>query len=682
MQKYDLDKVRCVGIMGHGGVGKTTLLEAILFQCKITTRQGKIEDGNTVSDFLNEETAHHFSISAALAFIEKDGHKIHFLDCPGYADFIGEVCAGVRAVDTALIVVDGVAGIEVGTRNCWSMATGQGLAKVVFVNRLERENADFNRIVAQFKDQLGRACVPVALPVGQEADISGVVSLLKEGDVPDEIQSDYEQYREQLLESIAETDEELLEAYLENGTLTPEQISNGLKAAVSSGDIVPIIPGVAAKGLGAPELLDVIISATPSPVDRPPVSAKDGKDAELEVKPTLDEPFCGLVFKAMTDPYIGQLTYFRVFSGQLKSDSEFQNVTRSHKEKSGQIFLMRGKEQIPVDSVGPGDLAAIPKLKDTHPGDTICDARRAVEFKPILFPEPMVRLAIQPNSRKDEDKIGTALRRLSEEDPTFSQGRDPETREHVIKGMGDVHLNIMMERMKEKFSVQATTHLPKIAYKEAIKSKISCQGKYKKQTGGHGQYGDVHIEVSPLARGEGFEFKDAIVGGRIPKNYIPSVEKGVKEALSHGVIAGYPVVDIKVKLYDGSYHNVDSSDLAFQIAGSMAIQKAIKEARNCLLEPIMEVEVIVPEENMGDVTGSMSGRRGRILGMDNQTGMQVIKAEVPDAEMLTYSADLRSMTGGRGSFAMKFSRYEEVPEHQAQQIIESAKKEKEEASKS
>jgi elongation factor G len=684
MSKFDVKDIRNVGLVGHGGTGKTTLVEHILFKTGKTTRAGSVGAGNTVGDYLQEEISRKFTISLKITHTDWKKARIYFVDNPGYADFVAEMAASLSVLDNALLLVDGLAGIEVGTINSWRYCEKYGIPRAVLVNKLDKEHSDFNKVVRLLQESFGPQCIPFMLPVGEEAGLKGVVSLWKvtdESQVPEDVRDDFAGYREKLLEAAAETDDALTEKYLEEGTLSDEEISTGLKKGIARGAIVPILCAVGEKEVGIDELLDFIVDCFPSPFDVPPRKAKTASGEEIELRPDPSAPLAAHVFKTMTDPYIGQLTYFRVFSGTVRADAGFYNANKGVQERISNLFIMQGKDQTSVDTVGPGEIAAVPKLKVTSAGDTLCDERQKVTLPLIEFPEPMVRLSVKPRSRADEDKIMNALNRLAEEDPTFKAYRNRETKEEIISGMGDLHLSVIMDRLKNKFNVTADTALPSVPYKETIKKPASARYRHKKQTGGRGQFGEVELEIIPQGRGGGFEFVDAIVGGVISKNFIPSVEKGVVEAMERGVLAGYPVVDTKVRLYDGMMHTVDSSDLAFKIAGSMAFQKAASQSEMCLLEPLMEVEVIVPEEYMGDVTGDFNSKRGRILGMERGPHGQVIRAMVPEAELLNYSAELRSMTGGRGSFAMKFSHYEEVPPHIAQRIIEQAKKQKEEAEK-
>ena len=666
MTSVDADKVRNVGILGHGGTGKTMLIEHILHAAGVSNRIGRVEDGNTVGDYLEEEIQRQQTICMKLMHVPWNGARVHLVDHPGYVDFIGEVAASVPVLDGLIILVDAGTGIQVGTDNAIAYADKHQVPRAIFVNKLDRENTDFYAVTSQLQEAYGQQCVPIVIPVGQGERLSGVVNVLGPGspEVADRIES----LRSSIVDAVAESDDQLLEKYLSEGELTPEEFNRGLQAGIQSGKIVPILAGSVSKEIGIRELMDLVANSFPSPLKRKVAGKRQGED--VEVTPDPDGPFLGQVFRSMVDPYVGQLTFFRVFSGTLRSDSEFYNVSTSSKERTGKIFLMRGKEQTAVDKVGPGDLAAIAKLKNTHFGNTLAAPGVDIELPKIELPESMVKLAIFPKSRADEDKLGEALNSLAEEDPTFSHYRDPATNEHVIRGMGDLQLEILLDRMKRRFHVEAETRVPKVAYKETIRGKAEAQGKYKKQTGGRGQYGDVQIRLTPNERGKGYEFIDSIVGGVVPRQYIPATDKGAQEALARGVIAGYPVVDIKVELFYGSYHEVDSSEMAFKIAASMAIQKGVKAANPCLLEPIMEIVVTVPDEFMGDINGDLNSRRGRILGMEPAGGgRQRIRALVPEAEILRYSTELRSKTGGRGSYSLKFAHYAEVPEHIAQQII-------------
>lgn len=665
--------VRNVGIVGHGGAGKTVLIEHALHAAGVTNRIGTIEAGNTVGDYLEEEIARQQTIAMKLMHIDWNGTRIHLVDHPGYVDFIGEIAASAPVLDGYVVVMDATTGIQVGTDIAMKYADAHDTPRAIFVNKLDRENTDFNTIVAGIQDAYGPQCVPLVIPVGKGENFSAVVNILS-GDNA-EVADEVEELKSSMVDVVAEADDELLEKYLEEGELSEEDFHRGLTAGIQSGKIVPILAGCATKDIGVAELLNLIANDFPSPLTRT-FSAQNGSATD-PIEISADGPFIGQVFRSVVDPFVGHLTLFRVVSGTLRSDSDFYNVTTQSKERTGKLHLLNGKEHIVVDSVGPGDLCAMTKLKHTHFGDTIAAAGTKVEFAKIELPDSMVKLAIRPKSRADEDKIGEALNRIAEEDPTFSHYRDASTNEHVVKGMGDLQLEILLDRMKRKYKVEAETHVPKVAFKETIKGKADVQGKHKKQSGGHGQYGDVHLRISPNKRGEGYKFVDSIVGGVVPKQYIPHVDKGCQDALAKGVIAGYPVVDAVVELHFGSYHDVDSSEMAFKTAAGQAIRKGIKEARPCLLEPIMNIEITIPDEYMGDVNGDLNSRRGRIVGMEPMGGgRQCIKATVPEAEVLRYSTDLRSMTGGRGTYTLKFSSYDEVPHEVALQVIADYEKQK------
>ncbi|NQU07627.1 MAG: elongation factor G [Candidatus Abyssubacteria bacterium] len=684
MSKYEVKDVRNLGFVGHGGTGKTSLVEHILNKTGKTSRLGTIDAGNTVGDYLEEEVARKFTISLKLMHSEWKKTAIYLVDNPGYADFVAEMAASLAVLDSALLIIDGAAGVQVGTITSWRYCEKNNLPRAIFINKLDKEHSDFYNTLSSLQQSFGSNCIPFTLPVGKETGFKGVVSLWKisdEAQVPEDARERFSEYREKLVEAAAETEDELTEKYLEEGTLSEEEIITGLRKGIVSGSIVPVLCGAGEAGTGVEELLDFIVDCLPSPLDMPSREVKNKSGEAVNIKPDPSEPLAAHVFKTMTDPYIGQLTYFRVFSGTVKADAGFHNANADVHERIGNLLIMQGKEQTTVKSVGPGEIAAVPKLKTTSAGDTLCNEKQPFVFDPIEFPEPMVRLSVKPRSRADEDRIMNALNRIAEDDPTFKAYRNKETREEIIAGMGDLHLSVVMERLKNKFNVSADTALPKVAYKETIRSATSARYRHKKQSGGRGQFGEVEIEISPRERGEGFEFANKIVGGVISRNFIPAVEKGAVEALEKGIMAGYPVVDVEVRLYDGKMHSVDSSDLAFKIAGSMAIKKAASQVEMRLLEPIMEAEVTVPEEFMGGITGDFNSKRGRVLGMEPGPHGQIIRVLVPEAEMLNYSAELRSVTGGRGTFTMQFARYEEVPAHITQKLVEEAQKEKEETEK-
>lgn len=666
-------KERNVGIVGHSGVGKTTLLEHVLFDAKITKRLGSVEEKNTVCDYLDEEKERKHSIALKLCHCDWRGDRIHFVDHPGYADFIGELAASAPLLDGLIILVDATTGVQVGTDAAWEYAEKFNIPRAFFINKLDREHTSFDAVVASLREIYGKRCVPYVVPLGQPGDISGVLNIF-DGAATEHAER-LDQLKEEMADAVAETDDALLAKYLETGKLSPEEFHRGLHDGITEAKIMPIIAGSVIKNYGVDELLDVVAEDFPSPLDRHVVALKpDG--STVAVKVAADEPFLAQVFRNVVDPFIGHLTLFRVLTGKLASDSEFYNVTRGVKERSGKIVLLNGKEQSIVDEVGPGDLAAMSKLKHTHFGDTLAAVGSELQLPAHDLPASMVKMAITPKSRADSDKIGEALHHLAEEDPTFRHYRDESTGEHLIQGMGEMQLEIMLERLKRKYKVEAETSIPRVAYRETIKGRVEdVQGKHKKQSGGHGQYGDVHLRLYPNERGAGYLYVDKIVGGVVPRQYIPAVDKGAQEALARGVIAGYPVVDIVVELHFGSYHDVDSSEMAFKIAASLAIKEGVRKAKPIILEPVMQLTITVPEESMGDITGDLNGRRGRILGMDALGGgRQRIRAMVPEAEVLRYAAILRSLTGGRGSFEMEFAQYDEAPESVMRALVEDYEK--------
>lgn len=672
------DKTRNVILVSHSGVGKTSLIEAMLYHSGATNRLGRVDQGNTIADYNPDEIERKISINSKLLYTDWKNHHLNLLDTPGYADFVGEVLQALRAADSALVLVCGVSGIEVGTQRAWNWLEEKKLSRLIFINKLDKENSDFDKTINSIRKNFGNKCLPLQYPLGKTTNFKGSANLLN----PEELsklsspeKESAQKWLQTLMDSVAESDDDLMEKYLEGKELSSEEIKTALRKAVISGGIFPVLCGSAFQDTSSKSLLEAMVDYLPSPLDLKEINVKKPNSPEaVKIAITPEAPFSAFVFKTISDPYVGQLTLFRVFSGRLSSDGAFYNISRSSKERIGQLFLLQGREQRPLPEVKAGDIAAVSKLKDTQTSDTICDEKSPVIFEPIDFPEPAISFSVRPHSRQDEEKISGALAKLASEDPTFKISRDQQTKEMIISGMGDLHLDIMIGRLKKRFNVGVDVGTPKVAYKETVTKKVQVQGKYKRQSGGRGQYGDCWIEVEPLPRGEGFLFVDKIVGGAIPRNYIPSVEKGVREAMQVGILAGYPVTDLKVTLYDGTFHPVDSSDLAFQIAGSMAFKKAQETAGAVILEPIMNVEVVIPEEFMGTVTGDLNSRRGRILGMDSQGSSQTIKATVPLVEMLKYATELRSFTGGRGSYSMRFSHYEEVPNRLATAIISQSKK--------
>jgi elongation factor G len=693
MKEYKIESVRNIGIIGHGGTGKTSLTEAILFNCKETDRIGRVEDGTTVCDFDPEEKKRKISISAAVAPVEWNNHRIYLVDTPGYFDFIGEVIQGLRAVDTVIINVCGVSGCQVGTEKGWSFVNKYKVPRAFFINKLDRENSSYEKAYATLKEKFGLSVVPVQIPIGKEAGFKGIVDIIDKKakifdpktrstvdvEVAAELLPQVDEYRNALMEAVAETDEELLDKYLSEGELSSEDILKGLRKGILSCDIAPVFCGSALNSIGISTLLDSIVNYMPSPLDRGEFEGRHPKSNEtVKRKSDANSPFSALVFKTIADPFVGKLSLFRVLSGSISSDSTIYNSTQDKTEKIGTIYMLKGKNQIPVTKLQAGEIGAVAKLQHTMTGDTLCEVSNPVVYGGFEFPEPCISMSIKPKAKGDEDKISAGLHKLLEEDPTFKVSRDVENAEMIISGLGELHIEVIANKLKNKFGADVVLDLPKVPYRETIRKTASVQGKYKKQSGGHGQYGDVWIKFEPQYDTEDLVFVDEIVGGVVPRQYIPAVEKGLREAMKRGVLAGYPMINLKATLYDGSYHTVDSSEMAFKTAASLAYKKGIKEASPVLLEPIMHIEVIVPDEYMGDVIGDLNRRRGRIQGMEPKDGLQVVSAEVPMAELFKYASDLRSMTQARGSFTMRFERYEEVPANIAQKIIENAQKLKEE----
>jgi elongation factor G len=692
MKTYEPSAIRNVLLVGHGGTGKTTLAEALLHTGGVTTRMGSVEDGNTVTDFEPEETKKQISVSVALAPVDWRGTKLNVLDAPGYADFTGELQAAVRAVDACLLVVSAVEGVEVQHEAAWELAVEAGLPRAFFVNKMDRERASFQRTLDTLVQTFGTQVAPLQFPLGEEHDFEGVADLLsrkayryasgpkgEESDWPDDIAGKADPFREKLAEAVAEADDALLEKYLEQGELSEEEITRGVRAGLLGATFAPVLCGSAAKPAGVDRLADLIVDAFPSPADRPPVKVmtKDGEEQERE--PDTSGPLTAYVFKTISDPYVGRINLFRVFSGTMRPDSTAHNATQAADERISQLFTMRGKDHENVSEVPAGDIAGVAKLQHTHTGDTLSTKDQPVTLPAITWPEPLHALAVEPKTQGDEDKLSTAFARLQEEDPTFRIERNADTHETVMYGMGEAHLDVMTERMKRKFGVEVVTHAAHVPYKETIRGKAQGLGRHVKQSGGHGQYGIAHIEVEPTEHGAGFEFVNKIVGGVIPTQFVGSVQKGVVKAMQDG-LTGHQMVDIRVTLYDGKHHSVDSSDMAFQVAGSLALKDGAEKAGVVLLEPIVEVEVTVPESLTGDVIGDLNSKRGRVQGMDpTGSGKTRIRAQVPQAEMIRYAVDLRSITGGRGAFTMTFSSYEEVPTHIADKVIAETKRDKEEA---
>ena len=673
MADYTIKDIRNIALISHAGSGKTSFAEAIVYNAGASNRFGKVDDGTSISDYSEDEIERKVSISASILSFKYINKRINIIDSPGYADFMGEMLSALNAVDSAVLLIDAHDGIQVGTEKTWSMASDMRLARAIFLNKLDKDNVSFYAVVDSIKERFGKACVLVSMPIGTGPEFKSVVDILDKAAIDKLSGEDKEKasdLRNSLIEAVAEKNDELLEKYLEGKELTPEEIKNGFKKAVSNKELFPIYCGSATLNIGIKELMSNMFDILPSPLEMEIKKAKDpNTNQDKTLKPDGTGNFSGFVFKTVSDPYVGQLTILRVYTGSIKSDTAFYNSTKRTTERIGHLLSVFGKEQRAVTDAIAGDIVAVAKLKDTLTGDSLCIEKDQVIFNPIEFPEPAISFSIKPKTRGDEDKISIALHKLTNEDQTFKSKREEQTKELIISGMGDLHLDIMINRLKKRFGVEVEKGTPKVAYKETIKKMTKLQGKYKRQSGGRGQYGDCWLQIEPLERGKGFEFVDKVVGGVIPKNYIPSIEKGVVEAMSQGALAGYQIVDMRVTVYDGSYHEVDSSDMAFKIAGSMALRKGVLEANPILLEPIMDVDVIVPEEFMGDITGDLNSRRGRIAGMDVQGKLQVIKAKVPIAEMSKYASELKSITGGRGSYSMRFSHYDEVPAKSAQAVI-------------
>lgn len=692
MKRYAIEAIRNVGLFGHQGAGKTSLAEAMLFTSGAIDRLGSTDDGTATTDFDPEEVRRHISINIGLAPCEWHGKKINVVDVPGYLDFQGEVRSALRVVDTAILVAPAQSDVEVGFEIAWDLAVAHNRPRAIFINRMDRENADFFGVVDKLRARYGTAIAPVQIPIGQAEWFRGIVDLvhmkaysgtgreLKEEPIPDDLAETAANFRAMLVESAAEGDDALLEKFFETETLTDEEIVYGLHQGIEAGRVVPVVCGAAARNMGAAALMNLIAEAFPNPTEVGEAKGKTPDGKETIRKPSESEPFSALVFKTLADPFVGQLTYFRVFSGSIRSDSHVWNATAGKDERVGQLYFVRGKNQEATSEIGAGDIGAVAKLANTRTGDTLCDQARPILLEPIEFPKPVYEIAITAKSKVDEDKMGPALQRVAAEDPTFAYRRDQGTGQTVMCGMGEAHLNIVVEKLK-KFGANVEIIPLKVPYRETIQSTAEGQGKHKKQTGGRGQYGDCYIRLEPLPRGAGFEFVDAIVGGAIPRQYIPAVEKGVLEAMSTGILAGYPVVDVKCTCYDGSYHEVDSSEAAFKMAGILAFNNVAPKANPVILEPMLSVSVTVPESMMGDVMSDLSGKRGRIIGTESVgNGRTRIRAIVPQAEMLRYAIDLRSITRGRGTFEVEPSHYEEVPPHIAQQIIAEYQKQKEKES--
>ena len=688
----DVGKIRNIAMLGQGGIGKTSLADSLLFAAGKVNRLGRVDDGSSLFDFEPEETRHKVSISAALHHLTWKKHEVTIVDTPGYASFLAESLHALRAVDGCVLVLSPSGQVKVELSKLWAAAQERGLGTIGFVTHLDKEAGDVEKALEHVSSVLGVPVVAMSIPIGSEANLSGYVDLLreravtfsgdtgqsKEGDIPADLVDTAKRMRDKLVETIAEANDELLEKYLENGALSSEEIQQGLRAGTLGRNFVPVLCGSSVRMIGVHALLDAITDLLPAPVDMPAVKGvnpKTGDDVERAADP--NAPASAFVFKTLIDPFAGKLSIFRVVSGRWKNDATVLNATRDSKERISHFFKIEGKKQTPVDEVVAGEIAATAKLKDTLSGDTLCDDRDGVMFPQLPEASPSISFAIEPKTKGDEEKANQGLHRLLEEDLALRVHRDTQTREIILSGAGQQHVELVVERLKRKFGVDVELKAPKVPYRETIKGKANAQGKYKKQSGGRGQFGDCWLEVEALGRGKGFEFVDKIVGGVIPRNFIPAVEKGIREAMIEGHVAGYPMQDVRVTLYDGSFHTVDSSEMAFKIAGSMGFKAAVDKAKPILLEPVMKLEITTPDDSMGDVIGDLNSRRGKVSKVEAKTGEQVIHASVPMSEVLRYASDLRSMTSGRGSFTMEFAHYEEVPAHLAQKIVDATKAAKE-----
>ncbi len=688
MKVYDAAALRNVAIVGHSGAGKTQLASAMLFDAGMVNRLGLVDEGTTVTDYDEEAIARKHTLGASVAFAEWDRHKINLVDTPGIANFLSDARAALRVVDLAVVVVDAVAGVEVSTEKVWAAADELELPRLVVLNRLDRERASLARALDSLRGAFGRTVVPIQWPIGEEKAFQGVLDLVtmtafrfaadgtgrsETAEIPADLVEPAQAARAALVEMVAEADDALMERFFEAGTLADAELISGLRRAVHARKIFPVLCTSALANIGVGLLADAIVQYGPSPADRPIRARQRSTGEEVTLEPTDTGPCSLFVWKTMADPFAGRITLFRVLRGLVKADSTVYNLTRDVAERFGHVFLLQGKQQVPVSEVRAGDLGAVAKLKDTLTGDTLADKGSDVSLSPIAFPDPVLSYAIEPKTRGDEDKISMALARLREEDPAIAYGRDAQTKELLLSGQGQMHIEVTVAKLKRRFGVDVHLKLPRVPYRETITAATEAHGRHKKQTGGHGQFGDCKIRVEPLPRGADFEFVDDIFGGAIPRQFIPAVEKGIQEARMKGYLAGYPVVDFKVTVFDGQFHPVDSNELSFKLAGSLAFKDAMSRAKPTLLEPVMDVEVYAPSECAGDVMGDLNGRRGRISGMETRGQTTVIRAQVPMAEMLTYEQTLTSVTGGRGTYSMEFSHYEEVPAHLQAKIIQAAR---------
>jgi len=673
-----LGNIRNVALLSHAGAGKTSTAEALLFTAKAIGRLGKVDDGSSTSDYDPDEVKRKISINLSILPCPWQGNKVNLLDTPGYSDFVGEVRAALRVSEGAVIVVCAASGVEVGTEQVWSYCQEAKLPRLIFVNKMDRENADFFRTVEEIQSKFAAKCLPILLPVGSQQNFQGVVDLLtmksyigsppREAEIPSSLQSQVDSFREKLIEAAAETDDSLIEKYLGGEELTLEELKQGLRNATASGSVVPILAGSALQTIGTNWLLDAVNDYLPSPKEQKVAVTTDS--GEQQIEPAPDAPLAALVFKTTADPYVGKLTYFRVYSGTIESNSQVWNATQGGAERIGQLFMLRGKNQEPVPQIGTGDIGAVAKLNLTGTGDTLSVQNKPVKIKPITFPQPIFEQAVYPKTKADLDKLGTALSRLAEEDPTLHVRREADTAETIMSGIGETQLDVAAEKMQRKFGVSVNLETPKVPYKETITAPVArAEYKHRKQSGGHGQYGHVLLELEPLPHGSGNEFAERVVGGSVPKNYIPAVEKGFQEAIQDGVLAHFPVVDVKATLFDGSFHPVDSSEICFKIAGAQAMKKGLSQGQPILLEPIVNIRIVVPGDLTGDIIGDLNTKRARVQGMNPEGDVNIIEAQVPLGEVLRYAIDLKSITQGRGSYTTEFSHYEEVSAHVSQKII-------------
>ncbi|MCG6956796.1 MAG: elongation factor G [Gemmatimonadetes bacterium] len=692
--EYTTDRIRNVAVLGHGGSGKSTLVDAMCFAAGTSKRLGDVDEGHALTMHTPEELAHGVSIQLTPAYADYQGTKVNLLDTPGYLDFTGEALSAVRVADAAIIVVSATSGVEVGTERVWEYCEARGIPRIFFVSMLDKEHASFEGVYQQIKERLSDKALPVEIPVGEGPDFHGIINLFSEKthiykkgtmtgeydeeDIPEEYSDRESQWETELQETLATTDEKLLEAYLEGGHISREEAIEAMARGMARGDVFPVFCGSAKLTYGLQALLRKIVELCPNPAEAPPEKAtRPGLDQEIEAHATDDDTLAALVFKTAAEPHVGELSFFRIYSGKITNGMEVVNASEGTAEKLNHLSIPLGKERVEVPTLHAGDIGVVAKLKHTHTNDTLCTRDRPVELQKIAFPTPDIAIAIKGESRNDEDKLGEALPRLHEEDPTFIAEFNPELHQTIARGLGELHLDVQFERMARKYGVRVETEQPKIAYRETITAKAEGQGRHKKQTGGRGQFGDCWIRLAPRARGEGYEFVDSIKGGVIPGKYVPSVDRGVQEAAQRGIVAGYPVVDFTAECYFGSYHAVDSSDIAFKLAGTLAFKNVAEKCRPVLLEPVVEVSVTTPDEYMGDIMGDLTSRRGKVLGMDSNGGRTTIKAMVPEAELYKYAATLRSMTQGRAAHTRRLAGYEQAPDQVAQKVAEDRRKEAE-----